>query len=144
MNKCIFCDIISGLAPASIVYQDELCFAFMDIRPINPGHVLVVPRFHAALLADLDSASAGRLIQVAQQVDAALRHTGLRCEGVNLFLADGRAAGQEVMHVHLHVFPRFYGDGHHLRFAPGYFTHPSATDLEKNADLIKKHLGGVR
>jgi histidine triad (HIT) family protein len=142
MPACIFCDILAGIAPAQFVYRDELCAAFMDIRPINPGHVLVVPRLHTALLSELDDASLGRLLQVAQRVDAALRVSGLQCQGVNLFLADGRPAGQEVMHVHLHVIPRFQGDGHHLRFSSSYFTATPLTELEKNADLIRTHMGG--
>ncbi len=111
MPTCIFCDILAGLAPANFVYRDDLCAAFMDIHPVNPGHVLVVPHKHAALLIDLDETSAGRLLQVAQKVDTSLRGSGLKCEAVNLFLADGRVAGQEVMHVHLHVIPRFLGMG---------------------------------
>jgi histidine triad (HIT) family protein len=142
MSPCIFCDILAGVAPAQFVYHDELCAAFMDIRPINPGHVLVVPRLHTALLSELDDAFLGRLLQVAQRVDAALRVSGLQCQGVNLFLADGRPAGQEVMHVHLHVIPRFQGDGHHLRFSSSYFTATPLTELEKNADLIRTHMGG--
>ena len=142
MPTCIFCDILAGVAPAQFVYHDELCAAFMDIRPINPGHVLVVPRVHVALLSELDQASAGRLLQVAQRVDAALWASGLRCEGVNLFLADGRPAGQEVMHVHLHVIPRFHGDGRHLRFSPDYFKSTPVTELETNSDLIRTHMGG--
>ena len=143
MTHCIFCDIISGLAPASFVHQDDLCVAFMDIHPVNPGHVLVVPRSHAALLTELDEASAGHLMQVAQQVDAALRRTGLKCEGVNLFLADGRAAGQDVFHVHLHVFPRFQGDGHHLRLHSSYFIPTPVSELKENAELIRTQLEGV-
>ena len=140
--SCIFCDILANLAPANFVHQDELCCAFMDIHPVNPGHVLVVPRSHAALLAELDVASVGRMMQVAQRVDVALRSSGIQCEGVNLFMADGRAAGQDVFHVHLHVFPRFHGDGHHLRFSPAYFTPTSASELQKNAELIRAQLGG--
>jgi histidine triad (HIT) family protein len=140
---CIFCDILGGNAPANFVYSDELCVAFMDIRPVNPGHVLVVPRKHAVLLPELDEASVRQIFWVAQQVDAALRKTGLKCEAVNLFLADGRAAGQEVMHVHLHVMPRFLGDGHHLRFSPSYFSRTPSSELEENAELIRKHLGGA-
>jgi histidine triad (HIT) family protein len=140
---CIFCDILGGNAPANFVYSDELCVAFMDIRPVNPGHVLVVPRKHAVLLPELDEASVRQIFWVAQQVDAALRKTGLKCEAVNLFLADGRAAGQEVMHVHLHVMPRFLGDGHHLRFSPAYFSRTPSSELEENAELIRKHLGGA-
>ena len=114
----------------------------MDIPPVNPGHVLVVPFIHSALLSEVDAMSAGRMLHVAQRMDAALRISGLQCEGVNLFLADGRAAGQEVMHVHLHVIPRFRGDGHHLRFSPAYFNRPATTELEKNAELIRKKMGG--
>lgn len=138
MNDCIFCLIISGKAPANFVYRDELCAAFMDIRPVNPGHVLVVPRVHAVLLTELDQVSVSHLLWIAQRVDAALRSSGMKCEAVNLFLADGRAAGQDVMHVHLHVMPRFIGDGHHLRFSPAYFAPTAASELEKNAELIRK------
>jgi histidine triad (HIT) family protein len=140
---CIFCDILSGKSPANFVYSDNLCAAFMDIRPVNPGHVLVVPRQHSVLLTDLDEASTRQLFWVAQQVDIALRKTELECEAVNLFLADGRAAGQEVLHVHLHVMPRFHGDGHHLRFSPTYFKRTPLSELEQNADVIRKHLGGA-
>ena len=144
MIHCIFCDILSGLAPATFVHRDELCVAFMDIHPVNPGHVLVVPNSHASLLSELDEASAGRMLQVAQRVDIAIRASGLKCEGVNLFLADGRAAGQDVFHVHLHVIPRFSGDGHHLRFSPAYYTPTPIPELQMNADLIRTHMGGEK
>lgn len=141
MNSCVFCDILAGLKPAVFIHRDDLCAAFMDIRPVNPGHVLVIPVSHAVLLTELDDNLTGHLLTVAKQVDAALRSSGIRCEGVNLFLADGRTAGQEVMHVHLHVIPRFAGDGHHLRFSPVYFTQPSTAELEMNAMLIQKGMG---
>ena len=96
MSDCIFCAIVAGQAPASVVYHDDHCTAFLDIQPVNPGHVLVVPNDHATYLADLPPATGGHLFQVAQQLAAALRKSGLRCEGVNLFLADGKAAFQEV------------------------------------------------
>ena len=144
MTTCIFCDILAGIKPANFVHRDELCAAFMDIHPVNPGHVLIVPARHAAMLAELDDDAAGHLLKVARGVDAALRSSGIRCEGVNLYLADGRIAGQEVMHVHLHVIPRFSGDGHHLRFSPGFFSRPSAGELEKDAALIRKQMGDVK
>lgn len=138
--NCIFCDILSEMEPATFVYHDELCAAFMDIRPVNPGHVLVVPRTHAAFLSELDQEATGQMLKVAQRVDIALRAceaNGIKCEGVNLFLADGRAAGQDVMHVHLHVIPRYSGDGHHLRFSPAYFTPTPSSELEKIGKLIR-------
>ncbi len=70
----------------------------MDIQPINPGHVLVIPNSHVTYLADLDEGVGSELFSVAQRITAALRTSGLRCEGVNLFLADGEAAGQEIFH----------------------------------------------
>lgn len=143
MTSCIFCDIIFGLSPANFVYRDDLCTAFMDIRPVNPGHVLVVPCRHTALLTELDDASVGHMFQVAQRVDVALRASGLKCEAVNLFLADGRVAGQEVPHVHLHVIPRFTGDGHHLRLSSAYFSFPHPTELVTNAEWIRSKMGDV-
>ena len=115
----------------------------MDIHPVNPGHVLVVPCAHSALLQELDEASVRHMLCVAQRVDIALRTSGIRCEGVNLFLADGRTAGQEVMHVHLHVIPRFHTDGHHLRFSPSYIKLPPPPELGKNAQAIRNHMGGA-
>ena len=141
MPDCIFCDILSGLAPASFVYRDEQCAAFMDIRPVNPGHVLVVPLAHAAELTVLDEKTGAHLFRVGQRLAGALRRSGVKCEGVNLFLADGAAAGQEVLHVHLHVIPRFHKDGFGLRFSPAYFIRPNRSELEKNAELIRNQLG---
>lgn len=82
----------------------------MDLRPVNPGHLLVVPRTHAVGLEDLQEDAGVQVWKVAHRLGRALRRSGLRCEGVNLLLADGEAAFQEVFHVHLHVIPRFAGD----------------------------------
>ena len=141
MDNCIFCKILAAQAPASIVYRDELVTAFMDIRPVNTGHVLVVPNRHAANLAELDDAAGMRLFQVARRVTAALYASGVRCEAVNFFLADGEAAGQDVFHVHLHVFPRYTSDGFGLRFARHYFEErPTRADLDQVAGKIKAGL----
>jgi len=77
----------------------------MDIQPVNSGHLLVIPNLHAQGLADLQDELAAHIFRVAKRLSTALRSSGIKCEGVNLFLADGEAAGQEVFHVHLHVFP---------------------------------------
>jgi histidine triad (HIT) family protein len=122
MSECVFCGILDGKRPASFVYRDDRCAAFMDIQPVNPGHLLVVPVRHAAYLADIDADAAADLMRVGYAAAAALRASGLPCEGVNFFLADGEAAMQEVLHVHLHVFPRFRGDGFGLKFSPEYYT----------------------
>lgn len=137
MDSCVFCEIIQGKAEASVVYEDATCVAFMDIQPVNSGHTLIVPKIHAAYLNDLDEAVGAQLFRVAMRLDTALRKSGLRCDGVNLFLADGEAAGQEVLHVHLHAFPRFVGDGFGLRFGPHYGEKPSRASLDKVAGKIK-------
>lgn len=109
--NCIFCDIVGSRAPASRVYEDDAVLAFLDIQPVTPGHTLVIPKNHVAYLADLGEEAAGAVFQVAHRLATSFRHSGLRCEGVNLFVADGAAAFQEVLHTHIHVFPRFAGDG---------------------------------
>ena len=137
---CIFCDIGRGQAPASIVYADQHVLAFMDIQPVTPGHLLIVPRVHAEYLSALDKETGGRLFQAGMRMAAAIRRSGIPCEGVNLHLADGRAAGQEVSHVHLHVIPRFHGDGFSLRFGPQYYDLPDRTTLENTAADIRRAL----
>ncbi|MCB0216864.1 MAG: HIT family protein [Caldilineae bacterium] len=134
---CIFCRILAGEAPASFVHRDARVSAFLDIQPVNAGHLLVVPNQHAALVTELDPETAGRMLQVAAGLDAALRASGLRCEAVNLFLADGEEAGQEVFHSHLHVLPRFAGDGFGLRFGPSYGQQPPREELERVAARIR-------
>lgn len=114
MSECVFCQIVHGQGDASVPYSDEHVLAVMDLTAVTPGHVLVVPRIHVAGLEDLDEATGSHMWRVGHRIGRALRRSGLRCEGVNVFLADGEAAFQEVFHVHLHVFPRFRGDGFHI------------------------------
>lgn len=140
MDKCIFCDMIGGQGDVTYVYQDERVSAFMDIQPVNSGHILIVPNEHATYLADLPEETGAHIFRTAQRLAAALRSSGIRCEGVNFFLADGEAAGQEVFHVHLHVFPRFNGDGFGLTFADRYFTMPPRSELEETATAIRDQL----
>jgi histidine triad (HIT) family protein len=141
MTDCVFCRILAGELPGSFVYRDERVAAFMDIQPVNPGHLLVVPLAHAPYLADLDPNDGERMFRVAQRLGAALRASGVRCEGVNLFLADGEAAMQEVFHAHLHVFPRYPGDGFGLRFGAHYGTHPPREELDAVAEQVRAAVG---
>ena len=136
-NDCIFCRILAGELPASFVYEGERCVAFMDIQPVNPGHLLVIPRDHRPHLADIDEDMAGELMRIGHRLAAAVRSSGVRCEGVNLFLADGAAAMQEVFHVHLHVIPRFKGDGFGLRFGPEYHNRPPRAELDRVAAVLR-------
>lgn len=137
---CIFCRIAAGELPASIVYEDEHTLAFLDIQPVTPGHVLVVPKHHVASFADLPQDDAAHLIHVTQIVDRALKQSDLPCEGVNLFLADGKAAGQDVAHVHMHVFPRFPGDGFTLGNIQDWRQQANREVLNENAAKIREAL----
>lgn len=140
MEQCIFCDIINAQAPASIVYKDKICTSFMDIRPFNEGHLLVVPNKHAAYLADLDPETGGYIFKVAQRLSKSIRKSKVKCEGIDLFLADGEVAGQEVFHTHLHVLPRYKGDGFGLKFGRNYVTPPKRSELDKVASDIKSNI----
>jgi histidine triad (HIT) family protein len=137
MSACIFCDIAAKKAPASIVYEDDVVVAFMDLFPINPGHTLVVPKQHFARVTDVDDATAARMMAVARDIAAAIYRSPIRAEGVNLTLADGAAAGQEVPHAHLHVIPRFRGDGFRCTRAGG-LRQASRAQLEEKAILLRK------
>ena len=138
MDDCAFCKIVKGVVPASVVYSDEKVMAFLDIQPVNLGHVLVIPRVHAKELSELDPEVGGQMFKVAMVVAEGLRKSGVKCEGVSLFLADGEAAFQDVFHVHLHVIPRFRGDGFGLRFGPSYGMKPERKELDTAAEQIKR------
>jgi len=140
---CIFCRIAAGELPASVVYEDHKTLAFLDIQPVTPGHVLIIPRNHAKNLVDLPQEDASHLMRVGQMLDAALRRSDIRCEGVGMFLADGRAAGQDVDHVHLHVFPRYTGDGFVFSFDPMSRKQPGREQLNADAEKIRRALEAI-
>src|SRR5690606_30541004 len=141
-DSCIFCRIAAGKDEASIVYQDETVAAFLDTLPINPGHTLVVPRRHATDLRDLDPEDGAAMFKAAQRIVAALRKSGLKCEAANLLLNDGAEAGQRVFHVHLHVIPRFVGDGSRLRRTEGEI--PERHELDEVAAKIAAALAATQ
>jgi histidine triad (HIT) family protein len=139
-SACIFCRIITGEAEASLVYRDEAVTAFMDAHPLAEGHLLVIPNRHASGLEDLDESDAGRMMSVARRLAVALRQTGLPCDGVNLLLADGPAAGQTVFHCHLHVIPRASRDGFGFRRPLGVGRDASRQAREAVAVRIRESL----
>lgn len=134
-SGCVFCGIANGQVPASVVYQDELVLAFMDTNPVTTGHVLVIPKRHHPYLSDVPKTTGSHVFVVAQGVAAAIRRSGVRCEGINLFVADGQAAFQEVEHFHMHVFPRFVDDT--FRIQADWSVHPAREELDRTAELIR-------
>lgn len=140
MNGCLICKLLAGELEVSMVHQDELCSAFMDLHPINPGHMLVVPNRHAPYVEDLKEDESAQIFRIAQRLTVSLRQSGLKCEGVNFFLADGEAAGQEVFHAHLHIFPRYQGDGFSVRLPADYGPDAERIDLNEAAQRIRDGL----
>ena len=138
MADCIFCKIVSGEYTSSKIYEDDSILAFMDIQPVNKGHLLIVPKRHVELIADLDDETSAKMIKIANRINNALRKSGVKLEGINYFLADGEAAGQEVFHTHLHMIPRFKDDGFGFIFPEGYrVILPERNELNNIAEKIQ-------
>lgn len=133
-EDCIFCRIVAGEAEASVVAENDLCLAFLTIAPFNTGHTLVVPKRHAVTFTDLTPAEAAAMTELAQRVAAALERSDLPGEGFNLWMANGAAAGQDVFHPHLHVFPRLGGDGFKVEVTP---PQPTRAELDGVAERLR-------
>lgn len=118
---CLFCQIISGRIPAAKVYEDEHTFAFLDIAPFEKGHLLVVPKYHAAFLTDLPQPELLPFISAVRNM-AALLLRRLPCDGFNLVQNNGACATQVVPHVHFHVVPR--SNGRPINWLPGKYDDP--------------------
>lgn len=140
MADCPFCKMISGELAGSFVYQDSICSALMSMQPINPGHVLLMPNDHLADLSELPEETAQHLFSVGRRLAASIRSSGVDCEGINLYLADGRAAGQTIPHLQMHIIPRFENDGFELNISPRGAELPIRENLENNAFHIRQTL----
>ena len=132
----MFCEILRGESPATFSYQDDTVVAIMDIQPITHGHMLVIPREHAVLMSDLNETAAMRTFRVARKLASVVRST-LGATGVNLFVADGEVAFQDVPHFHVHVIPRYPNDGFGLSFPDSYANPPGRETLETIASAIR-------
>src|SRR5260221_14115452 len=127
-DDCIFCQIVKGEAEASFVHQDDTIVAFMDIQPITQGHLLVVPRDHYVLMRGVPDQIAMRALRVARPLASPSEAT-LAAGGVNLFVADGEVAFQDVPHFHIRGMPRYSGDGSGLTRPQSYSAPPSRAQL---------------
>ncbi len=107
---CIFCKIANGEIPSNTVFENDAFRVILDIAPANPGHCLVLPKSHAADLFELDEELAAQAHKVAKKVAAAVKKA-VNADGINIIQNNGAAAGQSVSHYHVHIVPRFTGDG---------------------------------
>lgn len=135
ITPCVFCDIVAGKAQSSIIHEDESVLALMTIAPANSGHTLVITKKHFATLREMDEETGEHLFKVTMRIARALRNSGIKCEGINLFLADGEPQ-QEILHIHMHVIPRFKEDTFRIQADTG--NRPSRVELNKTAKMIHK------
>lgn len=135
---CAFCEIVAGRLPASVVYEDDLTMAFVDLRQFHPGHTLVIPREHVPDVRDVSADTGAALMKTLAQVTRAVA-AAFPNEGLSLWHSIGEAAFQEVPHLHVHIHPRFKGD----KFLEVYPRSPTTTSQQTRdsyAKLIRHHL----
>ncbi len=126
MDDCIFCKIIGGEIPSFKVFEDEYVLAFLDIKPFTKGHTLIIPKQHAENVFDITEDSLQKVIVVGKKMAAKIKAV-LGADGIRLSQSNGKVAGQEIMHFHLHVIPRYENDG--------LFANPTATLQLPQADF---------
>jgi histidine triad (HIT) family protein len=136
MSDCVFCKIVAGQIPSTRVYEDEYSLAFMDIGQVNPGHVLVAVKKHADNIYALDDAQAAAVARAGVRVARAIRDA-FKPEGLSVYQANGKAAGQTVFHYHIHLLPRHAGDGMELTWP---VKNPPREKLEDYAGKIRAAL----
>jgi len=133
MDNCIFCKIISGEIPSLRIYEDEYCIATLDINPANPGHTLILPKKHYKDLTELPEELAGKLLMAAKEIGKRQLEK-LDADGFNIIQNNGEAAGQTVLHFHIHVIPRFVSDRNMVAWKP---TTPTTEELREIWEKLK-------
>ena len=134
--SCIFCRIAQKQVPASLVYEDEKVVAFLDIKPLNEGHTLVIPKAHYESIFEIPQNLAAYLHGVTKQIALAVKKaTG--ADGISIIQQNGKAAGQDIFHLHVHVIPRYEGQK-----LPSFSAIAEADreKLSQTATKIRKHL----
>ena len=131
MDNCVFCKILAGEIPSTTVYEDDDFKAILDVNPAARGHVIILPKKHAANIYELPDEDASKVMVVAKKIATAVRDA-FHCDGVNILQNNGEAAGQTVFHLHVHVIPRFEGDTVNIGWKPG--------DMPEDMDVIAKEI----
>jgi histidine triad (HIT) family protein len=137
-DGCVFCAIAQGREPASIVCENDLAFAMLDLRQFHPGHTLVIPRRHFHDVRELDDLTGAALMAMVSRVTRAVGRA-FPNQGLSLWHSIGEAAFQEVPHLHIHVHPRFMGDGV-LRVYPQHPSNTERSTLDSYAAILCSHL----
>ena len=135
-ENCIFCKLANGDIPTATVYEDEYLRAIMDAAPANKGHIIILPKSHAANIYELEDEYVSRAFVLAKKLAVALKKlTG--CDGVNILQNNGGAAGQTVFHFHVHVIPRFKNDDCTIVWKPTSYEDGEALEVAKKiAELL--------
>ena len=135
-DNCIFCKIAAGEIPSETVYEDEQFRASLDLGPASAGHTLILPKAHFKDVTEISDEYAANVLKVAAKLGKAMKK-GLGCEGFNLVQNNGEAAGQTVMHFHMHVIPRYAGGEDMVSWDPK----PAKRDeLEKQGAKLREAL----
>jgi histidine triad (HIT) family protein len=137
MKDCIFCKIVAGEIPCTKVFEDDATLSFMDIMPLNKGHLLVIPKEHYNTIIEVEPDLYGHLYSVACKISKAVQ-AALNPDGINIMQLNGRAANQVVPHVHIHVAPRWHGDG--LTISAWEPVPGNMEEIAKVADAIRSKL----
>ncbi|MCK5539172.1 MAG: HIT family protein [Bacteroidales bacterium] len=130
MNNCIFCKIVAGVLPSYKIYEDSKVLVFLDIAPVHPGHILVIPKEHFANLEEIPQDLLGDVIKIVKKIGLALKK-GMAYDGYNIQENNDPVAGQIVPHIHFHIIPRVEGDGLDLWLQKGYRDGEAENVLEK-------------
>ena len=109
-GMCIFCEIAGGAMPAMKIYESDAVIAFLDITPVNPGHVLLAPKKHSRNILDIKPEDMREIADALPPISKAVKE-GVNADGVNIHINNEAAAGQKVFHTHIHIIPRFENDG---------------------------------
>lgn len=121
MEKCIFCKIAAGEIPSATLYEDEEFRVILDLGPAAKGHALILPKAHYANLYEIPDETAAKAMKLAKKMAEAMTKA-LNCDGFNLVQNNGEVAGQTVFHFHMHLIPRYKGDGAGITWTPGRLT----------------------
>lgn len=129
-ENCIFCKIAAGEIPSKTIYEDEDFRAILDLGPATKGHALILPKFHAANLFELPDDVASKVMVLAKKLGTQMKEN-LKADGLNLLQNNGEAAGQTVLHFHLHLIPRYENDGQHITGDPKEVTQEELEEIRK-------------